>query len=111
MVIIFDEKEFTTDLDTLVAKQDRYDKPLIVMPSKKDVILAKKRYSDDKNFEHITFIDYPYFDSKKWLADDDYDHIDIFRLDQVIIKKAYGVPVGKATVKRVRAKKVKEDKQ
>lgn len=110
MVIIFDEKDFNVDLDTLVARQDRYDKPLIVLPTKKDVQLAKKRYLDDKNFSHITFIDYPYFDSKKWLADDDYDHIDIFRLDQVIIRKAYGVPVGKATVKRVRAKK-KEDKQ
>ena len=105
MVVIFDDLDFTSDLDTLVSKQDRFNKPLIVLPEKKDVQLAKQRYEEDMNITHITFIDYRYFDSKKWLADDEYDHIDIFRLDQVILRKAHGVPVGKVTVKRVWPKK------
>lgn len=109
MIITFDEKEFFTDLDNLTALQDRYNKPLVVVPTKKDVDAATKRYSGDENTSHITFIDFSYFDSKKWIADDEYDHIDIFRLDQVLIKKAYGVPIGRATIKRVRAKKVKEE--
>lgn len=107
MVVIFDDLDFTTDLDTLVSKQDRYNKPLVVLPDAKDVTQARIRYSDKLN--HITFIDSKYFDSRKWLADDDYDHIDIFRLDQIVLRKAYGVPVGKVTVKRVRPKKTKEE--
>lgn len=109
MLISFDEKEFLTDLDNLVAMQNRYNKPLVVVPTKKDVESATTRYSEDVNSGHLTFIDYSYFDSKMWITDNDYDHIDFFRLDQVVIKKALGVPVGRATVKRVRSKKVKEE--
>lgn len=106
MLICFDEKGFLEDLDTLVSGQKRFKKPLVVVPTDKDRDAAAKRYADSG----VTFIDYHYFDSKKWLTDDDYDHIDIFRIDQVVIKKAHGIPVGRATVKRVLNKK-KDNKE
>lgn len=109
MIFVFDDKDFATDLETLVSRQNKYDKPLIVLPTKKDVEFAKKKFLTGDKESKITFIDYPYFDSKKWLTDDDYDHIDIFRLDQVILRKACGISVGRATIKRVIAKKHKKE--
>ena len=108
MLVCFDEKGFIEDLDTLVRGQKRFKNPLVVLPTDKDVEAAARKYADI-GFK-ITFIDYPYFDSRQWITDADYDHIDIFRLDQVVIKKALGIPVGRATVKRV-LKKKKDDKE
>lgn len=108
MLVCFDEKSFLEDLDTLVSGQKRFKNPLVVVPTEKDKDAATRRYADSGI--DVTFIDYAYFDSKKWITDDDYDHIDIFRLDQVVIKKAHGIPVGRATVKRVLNKK-KDNKE
>ena len=109
MKIFFDDNnDFYKDLDNLVAKQDRYDYPIIVVPTDKDAIQCGMKYSENDNTKHIRFISYDYWLSKKWIVDGDYDHIDFFRADQFFMKKCYDVPAGVATFRRIMKKK--EDK-
>ena len=106
MKVYFDDtNDFNKDLDNLVCRLDRYDKPLIVFPTEKDVQACKRNYIEDPNTCHITFISYDYWLSKKWIADDEYDHIDFFRMDQFFMSRSYGVPVGVGTMRRVKGKK------
>lgn len=107
MKAFFDDGTFTEDLDKLVASSGRWNKPLIVLPLEKDVRKAKINYISDPNTCRITFISYDYFFSKKWIADDEYDHIDFFRVDQFLINKSYGVNCGAITIKRTIKKEEK----
>ena len=102
MKIYFDSgKSFNEDLDNLVGRLDRYNKPLVVVPTEKDVQACKKNYTEDPNTCHITFISYDYWLSKKWIADDEYDHIDFFRMDQFFMTRSFGVQVGVGTMRRI----------
>ena len=106
MKIYFDSgKSFNEDLDNLVSRLYRYDKPLVVVPTERDVQTCKINYIEDPNTCHITFISYDYWLSKKWIADDEYDHIDFFRMDQFFMTRSYGVQVGVGTMKRMMNKK------
>ena len=109
MKVFFDDDSFVKDLDKLVTSVDRWDKPLIVLPTQKDVNKAKVDYISDPNTCRITFITYDYFLSKKWIADGDFDHIDFCRVDQFLMTRSYGVKCGAMTVKRT-IKKVEEKK-
>lgn len=100
MKAFFDDGTFTEDLDKLVASSGRWNKPLIVLPLERDVKNVHSKYD-----EKFTFISYDYFFSKKWIADDEYDHIDFFRVDQFLINKSYGVNCGALTIKRTIKKK------
>lgn len=105
MKAFFDDGTFSDDLDKLVASVDRWDKPIIVLPTKKGVKKAKINYISDPNTCRITFISYDYFLSKKWIADDEYDHIDFFRVDQFLMARSYGTRCGAITIKRTIKKK------
>lgn len=105
MIVFFDDKkDFYEDLNELVARLDKYDHPLVVVPLDKDARQCTKEYGKDENFRHITFISYDYWLSKKWLSEN-YDHIDFFRADQFFIRKSYDVQVGCMTVRRTMKKK------
>jgi len=100
MRVFFDDDKFSNDLDKVVAPLDKWNKPLVVLPTEKDVKTAKINYISDPNTCHVTFISFDYWLSKKWIADDDYDHIDFFRVDQAIITRCYGIRTGCMTVRR-----------
>ena len=109
MKIIFDESnDFNKDLDNLVAKLDRFNNPIVVVPKEKDVKRCEDIYGSDKSTSHITFISYDYWLSKKWIADGECDHIDFFRLDQFFMSRSYGVQVGVGTLRRMMGKKKEE---
>lgn len=101
MRIFFDDGKFVEDLEKVIAPLDKYNAPLVVVATEKDAERAKNAFGDD---EHITFISFDYWYSKKWLADNDYDHIDFFRLDKALAFKSFGIKVGCATIKRMIAK-------
>lgn len=106
MKIIFDDSiDFLTDLENLTAQLDRWNKPLVVVPTMKDVRNAEAKFEGS----HITFISYDYWLSKKWIVDDNYDHIDFYRIDQFFINKCYGTRVGVGTMKRIMSKKKEEN--
>ena len=109
MLVTFDESTFRKDLDSMVAHQDRYNKPLVVLPTEKDVKYARTTYGQDTEECHVTFISFDYFYSKKGVADDTYDHIDFFRLDKVVLNRSFETPVGRATVVRTKKKAKKEE--
>lgn len=105
MLVYFDDaNDFNNDLNCLLANLETFNKPLVVLPTEKDVRIATKNHSED-GMSHVTFISYDYWLSKKWLADGEYDHIDYFRVDQFLMSRAYGITVGAATVRRTRKKK------
>ena len=108
MLFTFDNDTFNHDLDNLVARLDKFNKPLVVLPTERDVKITKENYKTAP-VEHVTFISFDYFMSKKWLADDEYDNIDFFRIDKVLMNKSYGVHVGKATMTRTIKKKEEKD--
>ena len=104
MLVYFDESnDFNKDLEKLLANLDKYSKPLVVLPTDRDVKVAKNKYAD--KMDHVTFISYDYWLSKRWLVDANYDHIDYFRVDQFLMSRAFNTPVGAATVKRTRKKR------
>lgn len=108
MRLFFDEgKDFNKDLDDVVKRLDRWEKPLVVVPTDKDADRAFEVYSGGE-FAKVKFISYDYWLSKKWIADADYDHIDFFRVDQFLMARSYGVKAGCATVRRTVAKKEEE---
>lgn len=111
MLVTFDESTFRKDLDSMVAHQDRFDKPLVVLPTEKDVKFARNLYGVDPEECHVTFISFDYFYSKKWVADDTYDHIDFFRLDKVLLNRSFETPVGRATVVRTKKKKAEKKEE
>lgn len=102
-VLFNDTNDFLKDLEHLIAPLDRWNKPLVVVPTIKDVKNAEAEFKDS----HVTFISYDYFLSKKWIADDDYDHIDFARIDQFFITRSYGIKVGVGTMRRI-VKKTEE---
>ena len=110
MKVFFDDKnDFNKDLEELVKKQDRFLCPLVVVPTDKDVKKAQAKYAGGK-YGNVTFIDYDYWLSKQWVVDADYDHIDFFRADQFFMDRCFRVQAGVMTVRRVIAKKEKEEK-
>ena len=109
MKVYFDSaNDFMKDLDSLVAKLDRFNNPIVVVPTEKDVNACVKAYANDEATKHIIFISYDYWLSKKWIADGNYDHIDFFRMDQFFINRSYGVQVGVGTMRRMMSKKKEE---
>lgn len=105
MKVYFDDSNFMEDLAKVMQGCDRWDKPLIVLPTERDVRTARKEFPDF----HGAFISFDYWYSKKWIADDDYEHIDFFRVDNVLKIKSYGVRTGCMTV--LRTMKKPEDKE
>lgn len=110
MRVFFDEGTYSDDLDKLVASLDRYDKPMVVMPTEGDAKRAKINYISDPNTCRITFISFEYWISKKWIADDDYDHIDFFKIDKALSMRCFGTKAGCLTVDRTLKKKFEEVK-
>lgn len=106
MIVAFNDSTFYEDMDRLVAGCDKYDKPLVVLPVERDVAKANDRYMD---MPHITFISFDYFLSRRWIVDDNYDHIDFFRLDKVLKNKTYGTPIGIVTFERTIRKREEEE--
>ncbi len=106
MKVFFDDKnDFNLDLEELVKNQGRYKHPLIVVPTEKDAKRSKEKFSN----ENIDFIDYDTWLSKEWVLGD-YDHIDFFRADQFFMDRCFRVQVGVMTVRRIMARKDKEEK-
>lgn len=106
MKVFFDDsKDFKTDLEKLIEPLNRFNAPLVVLPTDKDVRMASETY------ENVTFITYDYWLSKKWIVDGDYDHIDFFRIDQFFMSRCYGVQVGVGTMRRMVSKKNNEVKE
>ena len=106
MRIYFDDyNDFDKDLSNLIAGLDRFNNPIVVVPTELDVTKAKKEYEN----VNVTIISYDYWLSKKWILDGEYDHIDFFRIDQFFINKSYGVKCGVGTMRRIKAKKDKEE--
>jgi hypothetical protein len=107
MKIIFDStNDFYKDLDNVIARLDRFNNPLVVVPEEKDVKNCEKRYEDS----HVSFISYDYWLSKKW-AGDGYDHIDFFRIDQFFMSRSFRIPVGVGTMRRMVSKKKVEKEE
>jgi hypothetical protein len=105
MRLFFDDgKDFNKDLDAVVQRLDRWNNPLVVVPTDKDAGRANELYSGT----NVRFISYDYWLSKRWLVDDNFDHIDFFRVDQFLMSRSYGVKAGCATVRRTVAKKEEE---
>lgn len=109
MLIYFDDgKEFFNDLWKLIEPLDKFKAPLVVLPTDKDVKVAKEKCKDGV-YKDVAFISYDYWLSKKWIADNDYDHIDFFRVDQFLMNRCFGVKAGVATIRRTIGKKEKEE--
>ena len=109
MLVYFDDgKDFNKELKDLISGLGKYVAPLVVLPTEKDVRTATKEY-EGGDYDHVTFISYDYWYSKKWLADGDYDHIDFFRADQFFINRSFGVKTGVVTIRRTMKKKEKEE--
>ena len=106
MKVFFDDGNYNDDLNKLVAALDRFDKPMVVMPSEGDVKRARREYGVEEGETHVTFISFDYWISKKWVADDDYDHIDFFKVDKALTLRSYGVKTGCLTVDRTMKKRV-----
>lgn len=106
MIFCFEDgADFNKGLDALVSTQEKWAKPIVVLPKEEDVAAAIIKYENSK----IRFMSYDFWLTKQWLLDDNYDHIDFYRADMFFIGKSFGVTVGKATVKRIFKKK--EDKR
>ena len=91
MIFYFDDsKNFNEDLERLISTLKRYDNPIVVVPTEKDVMRCEDTYRSKENTFHITFISYDYWLSKKWIVDGEYDHIDFFRVDQFLMSRCYG---------------------
>ncbi len=111
MRLFFDDgNDFNDDLHAIVSRLDRWEKPLVVLPTDKDAVTATKNYATTE-LSFVTFISYEYWLSKKWIADDSYDHIDFVRVDQFLMSRSYGIKVGCATVRRTMSKKEKGNKE
>lgn len=101
MKVFFDDhNSYNEDLDMLVAGTDKYNHPIVVLPSEKDIRYCENNFGKDSNFSHVTFITYDYWLSKKWLADGEYDHIDFFRIDSFLTFRSFGVRTGMMTVRK-----------
>ena len=105
MKVFFDDGNYNDDLDKLVAALDRYNKPMVVLPTEGEVKRARVDYGVETGETHVTFISFEYWLSKKWIADDDYDHIDFFKVDKALSMRCYGVKAGCMTVDRTMKKR------
>lgn len=109
MKVFFDDGNYVEDLDKMVASLDRFDKPMVVMPTESEAKRAKNNYSSYSDTCRITFISFDYWISKKWIADDDYDHIDFFKIDKALSMRCYGIKAGCLTVDRTLKKRVEKE--
>ena len=112
MKVYFDDtNDFNKDLENLLKTAKRFDRPIVVVPTEKDVKTIKQNMLNDPSVCHVTFISYDYWLSKKWIADGDYDHIDFFRIDQFFINRSFGVKVGVGTIRRIYKKVENKEEQ
>ena len=112
MKVFFDSQEnFMKDLEAILIPLDKFDNPLVVLPTERDTRICTREFGKDDKYKHITFISYEYWLSKKWVADGEYDNIDFFKIDKFLRMRSYGTRVGCATVDRTMSKKPKEEEE